>query len=1458
MKIQKSRNSRQPSKDYSSVCHQQGRMLTDSDLTEQALIARDRLNDALQDVIGSGTPRHNGLIHLDTDGAPELQFGTVYIDGIRGIVRDLVGKSAGAFDYYSQLYYPAPESAQEAVAALPDAFRFYVDVWERSVTWLEDEMLRDAGLHGADTTTRTQTMAQVKWCQLEVDPLCADVNPPIGDSELRLVLSDRKSLKDPCDPCSDELELNDPVGNYLFRVEVHDVSFNNSDRPFEVVLKWSSENGAEAYRTADVPPDFASSQFVYEFFDSETEKWLGNHLSRDGSDQRYIDGKRSSIESTFSATSANALEFVRRWDGWCRIRLSGSDWQVIEGFEGTIDLTVGASPQSIGHVTQGGDSVSIELNVITLTLKLADNSIIAGDYWSAPVRESIHQTGSVLLGSETADEGVPPRGEEHHYMRLVDVADGEVLSLPTGSDCDPYGACQTAEFPSLTDLRADDICYDNDTCDMPDVSSVQDALDHLCQENDLRWHNRHLHGWGVVCGLMLECIEDGRLELMLRSGYALDCDGTDLVIREDQTIDLLKALKKAGIDPNTISPEEGVCLYLEHNGDEALGIAAELYQPEEESWLDRFKDSLLYEFYEDCIEGLINTLRVDLQEADNVRARCAVTRCGQTLVSPARRRLLTATNIAYELKEGNSVLSVSHCEHDLLNDMYEKIKDYMRSRTFCGQFRQDDFPPYPFEQRDCRATWFTPGQLDHIRVHPHNPRFLFGWERNSSRVYIFSQLKQQQCIGDLVGYFDVPQLEKGSITDVVVIGEETILVSGIVHSQDTLFALSKLPVSDLDGSSECEIKLDWRTSFMCGTRIVQMKQSPWNEAHLFAVGISQGVYLLDIEMLFENDKLEQDPNWLFEASGQLELDVRNNVAYATAYSSNEATDVVDGLESEETYQSDYGIYNSIALLGAMSEIKPGRQNAPVTLNLLRQADETPLFGSDGFVVNANSRHHKRGALYVATNTDSDEKRNLYTFDLAGILSGNQTAFWPGQLHFEFENTSHVSLAYIQNGDFDGILATRYLHNDLIFIPAAAEAAAVQKVSTFPVQQGPVNLIYNQKNNRLYILNFLGESISVMDANLEPYMKDVDILRDYRGRVIKAFYQLLSGLLQYIKDCFCYHLLIQCPQCDKDDKVYLGCVSIREGEIYNICNFTKRRYVKSFPTIAYWISLVPIAPLISWVVEKFCCLVLPDFSNNDNQEKKRVTVSKDYFGMSKALVNTDHGNMMAVISESAKTMGEKSITSLVNTGYKDKRGYKELVGNEYTYKPGTVQKRKAKPVSNEKVLVRVALLQRERKQEKRIVTDIEKEIVTLKGEKLIVADRFVKFEADYKEDISSRMEVISMEKRAADEEVVALKEEMEVLKIEKADSDNRLRGMEESLAEVTAMKREMQPIIVANKPVETMEGITPENLAILKRNRIRSVRDLANADVKILKELGMHHRTAASLVSKANKRIEAVS
>ncbi len=574
MKIQKSRNSRQPAKDYSAVCHQQGRMLTDSDLTEQALLARDRLSAALQDVIGSGTPRQGALLQVTESGdqmIPSLHWGRVYVDGVPAQVRAAAdAPDPDQFAYAHQLYYP------EAPALPAGAHRLYVDVWERSVGWLQDDLLRDPGLHGADTSTRTQTLAQVKWCAPELDPLCEAVNPRLGDARLRLELRSLATSADPCDPCADELELNEPVGNYLFRAEVHDVEYDADDEPRALVLKWSSENGAEAYASADVPQDFAANRFVYEFFDEITEQRLGAHLGRDGANLRIVDGQRPGLVSVFSAAAPEAREFVRRWDGWCRIEKSGSDWQLSAGFEGSIDLTSGVGADKPGHVTQGGATVGIELRVLSLAIELADHPLLAGDYWTVPVREVIHQQGEVLLVDPDTDAGVSPRGEPHHYLLLAEVAADASLSLPDVSECDPYLACQPFQFPSLTDLRAADICFDNQVCEMPEVGTVQDALDRLCQERDLRWHNKHLHGWGIVCGLALECDPNNPTAVLLREGYALDCDGEDMVVEGDFRIDILQRLEEERIDPSTLGPDQGLCLYLEFDeaGELDVGIEA--------------------------------------------------------------------------------------------------------------------------------------------------------------------------------------------------------------------------------------------------------------------------------------------------------------------------------------------------------------------------------------------------------------------------------------------------------------------------------------------------------------------------------------------------------------------------------------------------------------------------------------------------------------------------------------------------------------------------------------------------------------------------------------------------------------------------------------------------------------------------------------------------------------------
>jgi hypothetical protein len=57
-----------------------------------------------------------------------------------------------------------------------------------------------------------------------------------------------------------------------------------------------------------------------------------------------------------------------------------------------------------------------------------------------------------------------------------------------------------------------------------------------------RLHNRFLHGWGVVCGMQVVCGEcDGWVTV--KTGYALDPCGNDIIVCQDQPFNVIKAIQ---------------------------------------------------------------------------------------------------------------------------------------------------------------------------------------------------------------------------------------------------------------------------------------------------------------------------------------------------------------------------------------------------------------------------------------------------------------------------------------------------------------------------------------------------------------------------------------------------------------------------------------------------------------------------------------------------------------------------------------------------------------------------------------------------------------------------------------------------------------------------------------------------------------------------------------------------
>ncbi|MCP4256658.1 MAG: hypothetical protein GY774_03915 [Planctomycetes bacterium] len=447
MKTEISRDSHQPKKRYSGVYQQQGRMLTDADWNELVEILKERLNDALKDVVGNkagsmgGTPRHRAL-KINDDLT--IQPGHIYVDGIAA---QIPGDTPIA--YVDQPDFPeAPDfpPIPDSHVLPPKAYIIYADVWERTVTHLMDERLRDKGLHGADTCTRKQTMAQVKWCPYDsvdpanpdnIDPEQSGKNPSKGNAELTLTLLKKTTQPDPCDPCAAQLDVESKTGNYLFRVEVHDVQGDTND---QITLKWSSENGAEQYALKDAeekvvePPDeFKSEQWVYEFFDETSERHLGMHLAPD------FTPSRGELTDGYPDPSDEVLKrsFVRRWDGYCILDL-GSKTPFTRGMDRGITLSTDKDSTAPGYVKIDSSSLHINLSSINLDMVLDVKKFVAGDYWLADVREVEHKVDSVIIKNKA------PQGIEHHYLTLGKVVNG-VLQLNPEAD-------RKYAFPPLTEM----------------------------------------------------------------------------------------------------------------------------------------------------------------------------------------------------------------------------------------------------------------------------------------------------------------------------------------------------------------------------------------------------------------------------------------------------------------------------------------------------------------------------------------------------------------------------------------------------------------------------------------------------------------------------------------------------------------------------------------------------------------------------------------------------------------------------------------------------------------------------------------------------------------------------------------------------------------------------------------------------------------------------------------------
>jgi len=462
------RFSYKPAKRYAAVLMQQGRVQLDADWNEQSDIYKHRLESQAIDTLGScmvpdSTPN---AFKVGTLAGPPLDLslgdtfdGRIYVDGL--LAELFKGEQ---FTYLHQPYFPDPPP-------VPTNAVVYLDVWEREVTAIEDPDLLEKALGGPDTTTRRQTVWQVKLKDTTTNPAACntDLGITASDATLSTQTVSTTSVDDPCGPPPQAGYTGRE--NQLYRVEIHTASDSGVAK-----FKWSRDNaslvvgvsqiqliGGQSTLTVsrigyDNVRRFQSGDWVEVLDDNREFLGQGGIMAKiaeppnEAVNQIRLDRDVVSLGSLSATNPISRHTRLRRWD-----QRSGVDGN--------------------GLLTTAGAWTDLEQGI---QLQFTGTHFRVGDYWVFWAR--------YVDGTIENLSAAQPRGITHHYCTLATLNAGAV------HDCRPRptheeGCCTRVVHPgddiqaALDALPATGGCV----CLKTGVHPISDAL-------RIRGSNIALHG----------------------------------------------------------------------------------------------------------------------------------------------------------------------------------------------------------------------------------------------------------------------------------------------------------------------------------------------------------------------------------------------------------------------------------------------------------------------------------------------------------------------------------------------------------------------------------------------------------------------------------------------------------------------------------------------------------------------------------------------------------------------------------------------------------------------------------------------------------------------------------------------------------------------------------------------------------------------------------------------------
>jgi Family of unknown function (DUF6519) len=1155
-------------KNYTSVLQQQGRVALDADANQQALIDDYLRSVFTTDTLGrAGGPAHDEGFRISvSNNTIRIGKGRYYVEGFL------------CFNEHDRSYTNQPFLCDEAIpssetdSALLNSLQsgsisgiqVSLNVWQRMVTALDDPSLLEPALNQADTTTRLQTVWQVVATGLtsfQTQSLSGTVTVTMGSATVttadgftsdieagQQLIFASDTTQTPCEiasissatsftltaaytgasatttaslvsgdsnccgcsaqpappPSTPPGKMSAQTGgssadcsceptpaagyrgleNQLYRVEIHEAGDESS-----ATFKWSRENAFVVVPVTTAP----SGSMVW--VDS-----IGMDANLGFAVNDWVEFTDDSDQFGLPPNQPGGLYQIQA------ITPGSGTWCLTMDRSVSVNPNLNARMRRWDQFGSSATSSGAALSTAPVTLEngieiqFTPGNYNSGDYWLIPARSA---TGTIEW---------PPAG-----------SDGGVFLRPH------YTHIYTAPLA---------IIEWNSTTSSISVEDCRVAITPL-GENDLAFHNKHLHGWGIVCGLKVKC-GSNRTAVTIKKGYAIDCSGRDIRIQCDVPLNLVSMAQSQSLLDSTGTGD--VSLLLRNDG----SFAIEAEDKSREGLASFFKGTIWVDFWDKCIEPLINFVKTQFSTAPTSATQP---------ISPGQERLDTFINLLYQVlnPQNDQYPFISIEEDEILSSFYAGLKQALSSCTFCGLFdNARPYPAYPFTALNIHSL-FSKGLHTRIRINPAGTYAYTVGADNAIHVYDLRQ-------GVVTAIATFPSQSSAVVQDVALSQDGTQLCAIAQVGSNTAVAWANTANGTLSWTTNNNENLG-QVQVLSNVQLVTLAT---NQSMLYAVGTGS--------------------NGGFYA-----------VKFGSAFP---AAPTVSYIDNAQLVPFGHLVIDSVAQIAYLTATSPGSTAYDaIVAQQLRSTEWTSFFlnyqganytGSQGDDIAVAVSPTGAPALYVGVDVSSEKQ--LLVFTDVNLAAKSQT------LMINLEQDSPFSLAYNPANAalvvaFESVIQIGVVDttkNELTTVDVPSEIAPGSVVISPGI---------DQTSQTVYVLNVANSTVQAIPAALLDTAPTSTVslseLATYRDDAIDAFADLLGLAAQSLKDCFCDLFLIDCPECSASDKIYLGCIEIRDNEVYRICNLSGRQYVKSFPTYGYWLSLIPVLPIAKWLIEKLCCLALPD-------------------------------------------------------------------------------------------------------------------------------------------------------------------------------------------------------------------------------------------------------------------------